>query len=122
MSPRDRQVGLREAVEDVLTTLERVVTDSESQHPGGWGPDVTTVADLRDCQAVLRAALAAQVPAQEERLDVERLARAWWHCVNEPEEGSWEHASDADVHNAKAWAIEIAAEYRTLGDESKEEA
>lgn len=66
-APDERQAGLRSAVEDVLTTLERVVTDSESQHPGGWGPDVTTVADLRDCQAVLRAALAAQVPAQEER-------------------------------------------------------
>ena len=62
----ERQAGLREAVEDVLTTLERVATDSESQHPGGWGPDVTTVADLRDCQAILRAALAAQVPAQSE--------------------------------------------------------
>lgn len=52
--------GLREAVNDVLVTLDRVVNDAESQHPGGWGPDVTTVADLRDCQDVLRAALEAK--------------------------------------------------------------
>lgn len=57
---RERPVALdaelREAVDDVLVTLQRVVDDSESQHPGGWGPDVTTVADLRDCIRVLRAA------------------------------------------------------------------
>lgn len=50
--------GWREDIEDVLLTLDQVVNDSESQHPGGWGPDVTTVALLRDCQALLRAVLA----------------------------------------------------------------
>jgi hypothetical protein len=44
-------------------------------------------------------------------LDVERLAQAWWTCVNEPEEGPWEHASDVDRANARAWAIELAREY-----------
>ena len=32
---------LREAV-------QRVLDDAESQHPGGWGPDVTMVAVLRE--------------------------------------------------------------------------
>ena len=62
-APRETPAGLeelREAAKDVLAILERVVTDSESQHPGGWGPDVTTVEDLRDCQWVLRAALATR--------------------------------------------------------------
>ena len=35
-----REARLREVIEAVLT-------DAESQHPGGWGPDVTTVAFLR---------------------------------------------------------------------------
>ena len=60
----DRDVDdLIAAAQDVLVTLERVVTDSESQHPGGWGPDITTVADLRDCQRILRAALEARSTA-----------------------------------------------------------
>ena len=32
--------------------IQAVLDDAESQHPGGWGPDVTTV-------AILRTALAA---------------------------------------------------------------
>jgi hypothetical protein len=28
--------------------IERVLADAESQHPGGWGPDVTMVGVLRD--------------------------------------------------------------------------
>jgi len=27
--------------------IETVLADAESQHPGGWGPDVTTVEVLR---------------------------------------------------------------------------
>jgi hypothetical protein len=33
-----------QGLEDAIT---RVVQDAESQHPGGWGPDVTTVAYLK---------------------------------------------------------------------------
>ena len=29
------------------TAIQAVLDDAESQHPGGWGPDVTTVAFLR---------------------------------------------------------------------------
>ena len=29
------------------TAIQAVLDDAESQHPGGWGPDVTTVEFLR---------------------------------------------------------------------------
>ena len=30
------------------TAVQRVLDDEESQHPGGWGPDVTMVAVLKE--------------------------------------------------------------------------
>jgi hypothetical protein len=63
---RERPVSL-DAIDDVLVTLQRVVDDSESQHPGGWGPDVTTLADLRDCIRVLRAATTPEPTPEGER-------------------------------------------------------
>jgi len=35
-------------IDGVEALLRVVIDDAESQHPGGWGPDVTTVAVLRD--------------------------------------------------------------------------
>jgi hypothetical protein len=49
-------------------------------------------------------------------LDVELLAQAWWVVVNEPEEGPWEHASDEQRGNSRAWAEAIAKEYARLPD------
>lgn len=45
-------LDVRAAVEKLTAILD----DAESQHPGGWGPDVTTVASLR----AVRDALAAE--------------------------------------------------------------
>jgi hypothetical protein len=49
-------------------------------------------------------------------IDVERLAQAWWVVVNEPEDGPWEHASDEQRGNSRAWAEAIAKEYTRLAD------
>ena len=38
---------LRSQVERLREDIQGVLDDAESQHPGGWGPDVTTVAILR---------------------------------------------------------------------------
>lgn len=49
--------GLRKASRQAVDLLQRVIDVSESQHPGGWGPDVTTVELLRNARAALRPAL-----------------------------------------------------------------
>jgi hypothetical protein len=58
----------------------------------------------------LLAALRSTAPA----LDVERLARAWWASINEPEEGPWEDASVSGRANARQWARELLREYVAL--------
>jgi len=72
-TPSPETLALVTVAEDVLVKLGLVVADSESQHPGGWGPDTTTVAYLRDCQRVLRAAVDAWL-AKASALDDETLA------------------------------------------------
>ena len=58
-----RMFGVRETLtptdplREALDALDRILADSESQHPGGWGPDVTTVADLRIARDDILAAL-----------------------------------------------------------------
>ena len=37
----------RAEVARLRAAIEHVLADCESQHPGGWGPDVTTVAYLQ---------------------------------------------------------------------------
>ena len=58
---------LRSALERIAAKVTEVIEDSESQHPGGWGPDVTTVAVLREARDDLLDLRAAQ----PEPLDVE---------------------------------------------------
>ena len=51
----------QQEIERLRAAIRTVLDDAESQHPGGWGPDVTMV-------AVLRAALeSAPTPTQEEK-------------------------------------------------------
>lgn len=50
------QMQAQQAVlREIRSIIERVVQDAESQHPGGWGPDVTTVAQLKDALEAMKA-------------------------------------------------------------------
>lgn len=60
-----------------------------------------------DCVEVM----AQMEPESVDAIDRELLAQAWWVCVNEPEDGPWEHASDDDRSNAQAWADELIRHY-----------
>ena len=71
----ETSAGLREALDPEAMRLELgrlaedltvVIDDAESQHPGGWGPDITTVrmiVEVRDDLARL-AAYAEHAPAE----------------------------------------------------------
>lgn len=66
---RERAATARRAaeglnVERLVAILTDVLDDAESQHPGGWGPDVTTVALIRE----VRNALAAKEPSDQEEV------------------------------------------------------
>ena len=84
------------------------------------GPNARTAVDHRPYDKV-RAAydrLRAALSSKDEPLDVERLARAWYDAVMEPEDGPWEHAPDSNIDNAKAWAIDLATRYAALSKET----
>ena len=99
-APAERQAGLREAL---VREIDKRVGPLD--WPNGLADRVLAAID---------AALAAQVPAQE--LDVELLARAIEATPLH------EHSKPNPPRLTKAeWAAAIAAEYRALGDESKEE-
>jgi hypothetical protein len=105
-------VGLREALIEAERALNRMV------------PSLASTSRVHDDYRIIRDALRlASLPAQPVEpgpLDVERLARAWWKCVNEPEEGPWEDASDTDIDNANGWAMALAAEYSRLGEDGRD--
>ena len=101
LAPDERQAGLREALE----RLHGAAAAFRAEWPGlGHGDDCAP----ETCYAA--RALAAQLPAQEERLDVERLAAA-----AQNHETSGIHGP---LHCSLACGATVAAEYRTLGDES----
>jgi len=43
-------------VAEVVALLTTVIEDAESQHPGGWGPDVSMVKVLKVARATLEGA------------------------------------------------------------------
>jgi len=43
----EARAPLEAEIERLRAAIRLVLDDAESQHPGGWGPDVTTVAFLR---------------------------------------------------------------------------
>ena len=43
----DREQRLEAKIARLRAAIQAVLDDAESQHPGGWGPDVTTVGILR---------------------------------------------------------------------------
>jgi hypothetical protein len=47
------QENAKAEIERVAVLLTVILDDSESQHPGGWGPDVTTVVELREARNAL---------------------------------------------------------------------
>ena len=76
-------------------------------------PDESYPASVANAVEILTLAL-ENAAEQGAGLDVERLARAWYEAVEGPEEGPWEHAPEASIDNAKAWAIDLAERYAAL--------
>ena len=114
-APDERQVGLREA----LTQLRDAAQAYRGRRAVQW--DDPTEEPLTNALIVAGRALAA--PAEEERLDVERLAKALHEM-----EGPGKHSRPRHTRQIcpgpghhTADAERVAAEYRALGDESKEE-
>jgi hypothetical protein len=66
--------------------------DAESQHPGGWGPDVTTV-------AILRTLLADTATASEEPQDKPSHRHDW---VAWGGDGTWDYCTDPDCRATRS--------------------
>ena len=49
-------VKQRDEITTLRAAIQFVLDDAESQHPGGWGPDVTMVAVLQDALATAKEA------------------------------------------------------------------
>jgi hypothetical protein len=83
---------LRSQVERLREDIQGVLDDAESQHPGGWGPDVTTV-------AILRTLLADTATASEEPQDKPSHRHDW---VAWGGDGTWDYCTDPDCRATRS--------------------